>query len=57
MTISEYSHCVIYCIVHYLRIRNVAGQAQGAPIDILKKRYAGEELTKEDFDQMKNELQ
>ncbi len=47
----------IYFIVQYLRSKNVAGQAQETAIDILKKRYAKGELTKEDFDRMKNELQ
>lgn len=47
----------VYFLVQYLRTRDVAGQIQETPIDILKKRYAKGELTKEDFDRMKNELQ
>lgn len=48
---------VIYFIFQNAKSKNVAGQSQETPIDILKKRYAKGEITKEDFDRMKNELQ
>jgi len=47
----------IYFIVRNVRSRNVEEQGRETPIDILKKRYAKGEITKEDFDRMKNELQ
>jgi len=47
----------IYFIVQNIRSKNVEGQSSETPIDILKKRYAKGEITKEDFDRMKNELQ
>ena len=47
----------IYFIVKNVRSKNVTEQATESPIDILKKRYAKGEITKEDFDRMKNELQ
>ncbi|PKN64612.1 MAG: hypothetical protein CVU54_19040 [Deltaproteobacteria bacterium HGW-Deltaproteobacteria-12] len=48
---------VIYFIVQNVRSKHVTGQTQESPMDILKKRYAKGEITKEDFDRMKNELQ
>ena len=48
---------VIYFIVQNTRSKNLEGQSRETPIDILKKRYAKGEITKEDFDRMKNELQ
>ena len=48
---------VIYFIVHTLKSKNVAGQAQEMPLDILKKRYAKGEITKEEFDRMKKEIE
>jgi putative membrane protein len=47
---------VIYFIVQNIK-KNVNGQATESPIDIIKKRYAKGEITKEEFDRMKNELQ
>jgi putative membrane protein len=47
----------IYFIVQNIRLRNVGGQGREVLIDILKKRYAKGEITKEDFVRMKNELQ
>jgi putative membrane protein len=47
----------IYFIVQSLKSKNVIGQAQDTPIDILKKRYAKGEITKEEFDRMKKELE
>lgn len=48
---------VINLIVQNVRLKNETGQRQESPIDILKKRYAKGEITKEDFDRMKSELQ
>lgn len=48
---------VIYFIVQNVRSKNEIGRTNESPIDILKKRYARGEITKEDFDRMKNELQ
>ncbi len=36
---------------------NGAGQARETPMEILKKRYAKGEITKEEFDRMKNEIE
>jgi len=47
----------IYFIIQNVRSKNEIGQAKELPLDILKKRYAKGEITKEDFDRMKNELQ
>jgi putative membrane protein len=47
----------IYFIVQNVKSKDEIGQAKESPIDILKKRYAKGEVTKEDFDRMKNELQ
>lgn len=47
---------MIYFIVQYVRSKNEIGRTNETPIDILKKRYAKGEITKEDFDRMKNEL-
>jgi putative membrane protein len=48
---------VIYFIVQTLKSKNVAGQAQDSPLDILKRRYAKGEITKEEFDRMKKEVE
>jgi len=48
---------VIYFIILSTKSKNFDGQSGETPIDILKKRYAKGEITKEDFDRMKNELQ
>lgn len=47
----------IYFIVQALRTKNVMGQVQETPVDILKKRYAKGEITKEDFDRMKKDIE
>jgi len=47
----------IYFVVQAIRTKNVAGRTEETPLDIIKKRYAKGELTKEDFERMKNELQ
>ncbi len=47
----------IYFIVQTLKSKNVTGQVQETPLDILKKRYAQGEITKEEFARMKKELE
>ena len=46
----------IYFIIQTSK-KNATGQAQETPLDILKKRYAQGEITKEEFDRMKKELE
>lgn len=47
---------VIYLVVRVLS-RNLSESGAGeTPLDILKKRYAKGEISKEDFDRMKDEL-
>jgi len=48
---------VVYFIVQNLKTKKDIGQTTESPIEILKKRYAKGEITKEEFDKMKNELQ
>lgn len=47
---------VIFSIVSFA---NQSGQnsTPDSPVEILRKRYAKGEITKEDFERMKNELQ
>jgi putative membrane protein len=46
---------VIICIVYLVRYFRMKGQVE-APLDILKKRYARGEITKDDFDRMREDL-
>ncbi|OGP89887.1 MAG: hypothetical protein A2031_04335 [Deltaproteobacteria bacterium RBG_19FT_COMBO_43_11] len=47
----------IYFIVQALKGKNVVGGTQDTPLDILKKRYAKGEITKEEFDRTKKDLE
>ena len=47
----------IYFIVQSAKSKNMFGEARETPLDILKKRYAQGEITKEEFDRMKKELE
>jgi putative membrane protein len=47
----------IYFIVQSARSKNIFGQTAETPLDIIKKRYAHGEITKEEFDRMKKELE
>ena len=46
----------IYFIVKALKAKDTGMQGQDTPLDILKKRYAKGEITKEEFDRMKREI-
>lgn len=47
----------IYFIVQSTKSKNVSGQSQETLLDVIKKRYAQGEITKEEFDRMKKELE
>jgi putative membrane protein len=52
---------IVIIIVAYVVIRNISSKGGGllsteTPIDILKKRYARGEISKEEFEQMKRDL-
>jgi len=44
---------LLYFVVQTAKAKGGAGVSEETPLDILKKRYARGELTKEDFDRMK----
>lgn len=47
----------IYFIVRAVQTKNNTGTMQEGPLDILKKRYARGEITKEEFENIKKDLQ
>jgi len=47
---------LVYFIVRNAKTGGSAGEPGETPLDILKKRYARGEITKEDFDRMKRDL-
>jgi putative membrane protein len=50
--------CVaIYFIVQSVKSKNGIRQTQESPIDILKKRYAKGEITKDEYDRMKKDIE
>jgi putative membrane protein len=46
----------IYLIIVVAKNKNQGGSTPERPLDILKKRYAKGEITKEEFDRIKNDL-
>lgn len=48
---------LIYFIVRSRRIDNRIPEQGESPLDILKRRYAKGEITKEEYEQMKNDLE
>lgn len=46
----------LYVIVQALKTKKAGGPAGETPLDILKKRYAKGEITKEEFDRIKQDL-
>ncbi|MCF8241557.1 MAG: SHOCT domain-containing protein [Melioribacteraceae bacterium] len=47
---------VVYLIVRFANQQNTRTTSNESALDILKKRYARGEITKEEFDEMKNDL-
>ncbi|MEN6432428.1 MAG: SHOCT domain-containing protein [Smithella sp.] len=48
---------VAYFVIQSARARTLGGTPQETPLDILKKRYAKGEISKDDFDRMKRDLE
>lgn len=53
---------IVWAIITITRNRQKSGQPQGpsqteSPLDILKKRYARGEINKEEFEQMKKDIE
>ena len=48
---------VIYLVFQILKSKNIIGHVQDTPLEILKRRYAQGEITKEEFDRMKKDLE
>ena len=47
---------VVYFIIQSTRAKTSGGPLQETPQDILKKRYAKGEISKEEYERMKNDL-
>ena len=47
---------VVYFIIQSTRAKASGGSLQETPLDILKKRYAKGEISKEEYERMKNDL-
>lgn len=47
---------IVYLIVRFTNQQNTRSTSNKSALDILKKRYARGEITKEEFDKMKNDI-
>lgn len=47
---------LIYLVLQYTKTKGGTGMSGETPLDVLKKRYAKGELTKDEFDRMKRDL-
>lgn len=48
---------IIWVVIQFTNRKNNIGQSSGeSPLDILKKRYANGEISKDEFDRMKKDL-
>ncbi|MGA1825900.1 MAG: SHOCT domain-containing protein [bacterium] len=48
---------IVYLLAQQKKEKNTEGILQESALDILKKRYAKGEITREQFDQMKNDVE
>lgn len=48
---------LVYLVVKVQKGRGAAAPREGTPLDILKRRYASGEVSKEEFDRVKRDLQ
>lgn len=48
---------VVYFILQNTKLKNSGGTTEGTPLDILKKRYAKGEITKEEYERMKKDVE
>lgn len=46
----------VYLIIQKTKTKNISGTSQETPLDILKRRYAKGEITKEEYDRLKRDL-
>lgn len=47
---------VAYFVIQTIRTKSTGQMPQETPMDILKRRYAKGEITKEDYDKMKKDI-
>jgi putative membrane protein len=48
---------LIYFVIQNAKPKHTMGTSDETPLDILKKRYAKGEITKDEFDRMKRDIE